>query len=506
VLIVVALILAPGTILATLAYSLHLRSDAYREAFTTELSERLDMFVTIERIRPLALDSKAFNDVRVYLDESGPQVFSCARAKWGPKSRGEGAEYLLELTDGWLLVGTADWTEREYRRILTGGLGHDFAGLGLTEVRLEDIDLRFILPLFEFRAAKTSGVVMFDSRGSGLASLNCSRLNRVDVAEPVNVAIRFTPGERLALHEVRLTVPTVPIAALGLDDLLQNHMSRGDFEGTISYQQGEEGETVEVTGSLRDAELSEFTAAVDGGPFHGRIDIDLQEAAFVGRRLHVLELHGKLSDLYVGELAPRLATSAAEGRMDLKLDRVRWQDGRLARLSASGKCDDLSLGSISALLGKGTITGIVALDIRSILIVDDELRFADVEIAVRPPVDGPGLIDRELIARAAQQWVGVDLTKALPGQIEYEQLGMRLIVDNGELKVLGTHGPDDRTILTINILGRSWGVIRQPQRTFTLPDLIALFRENAEDVNVDQVRSWWMWLRDTEGRRQKAEG
>ncbi len=149
--------------------------------------------------------------------------------------------------------------------------------------------------------------------------------------------------------------------------------------------------------------------------------------------------------------------------------------------------------------GQGEISGTIRADIRSLLIENDELRYADVEIEARPPADRPGLIDRELIARAAQQWLGVDLGAALPEHIEYTQFGVRLVVDGGNLQVLGTHGADGRTILTVNMLGQEWGIIKQRNQAYTLPDLISLLKESAEDVDTDQVRSWWDWLRMNNG-------
>ncbi len=103
--------------------------------------------------------------------------------------------YSLDLDAGWLLMGSTGWSEAEYEQMLTGGLGHDFAGIGLTEIRLNDIDLKFTHPVAEFSAGRTSGVVLFDDRGVGHASLNCFQLNGVAVGEPVSIAVRFTPGE-----------------------------------------------------------------------------------------------------------------------------------------------------------------------------------------------------------------------------------------------------------------------------------------------------------------------
>ena len=495
---VTCVLLVPGSILVTLGYALHLRSSAYRRGIEETLGERLGMSVSIGAIRPLTLNSRALDDVHVRLHDRGEEVFSCRQALWGAGAAsvpGRGGApcptSLLELRDGWLLVGTAGWTPMEYQQMLTGGLGHDFAALGLGEVRLKRIDLRFSHPMAEFTAGASSGVVLFDEDGEGQASLNCLRLNDVEVDQPVNIAARFTPGQRLVFHEVRLTVPTIPLASLRLERLLNQTVSCGEFDGSITYRQARDTETVEVAGALHGADLLAFTADVPGGPFHGTVDVDLDSASFLDRKLRDLALHGRMSDLRLSEILPGLVKPATAGQLELQIDQMRWAEGRWAYLSARGGCRDLSLDALSTIWGEGKVTGSVVLTIRSLLIIDDWLRFADVEIVASPPEDAPGLIDRAALARVVRHWLGVEMDAILPEHIEYTQLGARLVVDDGQLRVLGTHGPDGRTILTVSLFGRPWGMIRQPKNPFPVPDLLAMLRERAAEVDADQVRDWW---------------
>ncbi|MBU0719095.1 MAG: hypothetical protein KJ749_12660 [Planctomycetes bacterium] len=501
----ICLVLVPGSIGATLIYAWRLHSAGYRERVAEQISRELGMVVAIDRIQPLSLDRRAFENVRVYLEEGGRQVFACREAVWRTTTRWGNEAYALDLTDGWLLVGSGNWTGDEYRRMLSGGLAHDFRSLGLAEVRLKQIDLRFAHPSVEFRAGGTTGIVFFDEAGRGEASLNCFRLNDTDVTQPINIAARFTPGERLTFQEVRLAIPSIEIAALEVDGLVGQPVSCGTFEGTLTLTETPDGHRVDVNGALLGAELHEFTSQLPGGPFHGTVNIELDEAIVVGRELYSLELHGQMSDLLVKEIAPRLAGPHDDSGMSLQINQLRWIDHQLIYLSAQASCDEVSLDVLTSRWGKGMITGTASVNVRSVLIVDDRLRSADVEVVVVPPAKGPGWIDRELIARVAQLWLGIDPTAALPERIEYTRLGMRFMLDDGELRVLGTHGPDRRTILTIKAFGRSWPIVRQPERTFAVPDLLAALRDTAAEVEPEQVISWWQWLQTRDDSPEGVE-
>lgn len=515
VLVLVCLLLVPGSLSVTLGYAIHLRSDSYRRGIECALTEQLGMDVSVGTIRPLTFRGRALNDVQVYLHESGDQVFSCALALWRtnqpdhePPPTGEtnGTDdsrtaSSLELRDGWLLVGAAAWEPVQYEQMLAGGLGHDFAALGLTEVRIRNLDLRFAHPSTEFTADDVSGVVFFDEYGKGHASLTCLRLNGVDVEQPVSIIAQFAPGERLVFHEVRLTVPSIPLMSLGLEGLLGKVISRGEFEGSVAYRQLRNAEIADIHGALHGAELADFTAGVPGGPFHGTIDANLDSATFFDRKLQSLAIHGRVSDLQIGEVLPGLVEPAAKGLLHLEIDQMRWISGRLVHLSARGECSDLSLEAVSKIWGRGRVTGTAELNIRSLLVVNDELRLGDVEINAVPPKDGPGLIDRTIIAQAVSQRFGLDIEAALPEHIEYTRLGARLILKDGQLRVLGTHGRDGQTILTVKLFGKQIGIVKQPRETFPASDLLALLRQRAADIDEEQIRTWWEHLKPVQDSR-----
>jgi hypothetical protein len=512
--VILGLLLALAAVSVSVSYALYARSAAYRRITEKRLAERLGMSVSIGGIQSLTEGSSQLTDVHVYLEDEGLEVFSCATAVWSATPHSHGTKpgprsataqewpdsYVLHLSDGWLVVGTTAWTQAEYERMLEGGLGHNFTALGLTEIRFRDIDLRFKHPVTEFTAGDAAGVIRFDERGDGIASLNCFRLNDIQIAQPARITLEFTPGDRLIFHEVRLAVPRMPLDALGLGRLFGSEVPRGQFHGTITYQLTGGRETVDISGSVREANLDAFTGQLTGGPYQGTIDIDLKSLGFTDRKLTTLAGQGQIADLRLGHLVPGLISAVVGEGLDLQIDRVHWTEGKLAHLSASGGCPNLSLDALSAIWGEGTITGHGALEIRSLEVLSDQLRAADMTVLAVAPENAPGLIDRALIVRMARAWFGIDVGAALPEHIEYTQFGARLLVQDGRLRILGTHGPDGRTILTVRLFGRPVGILRQPERDFPVPDVIGWLRQRAGELDTEQIRDWWEELRERNDR------
>lgn len=492
---VLCVFLIPGSVSAGLYYAFHMRTESYRRALEGALSDRLGMRVSIGSLDLQSALETRLLDVEVSLSGDGPPVFSCAEAVWEESSASGRSGSSLELSDGWLVVGMAGWSREEYERMLAGSLGHDFAALGIAEVRLRNIELRFRSGVLNFTAERTNGVILFDDAGDGHATLESPRLNHIDVDQPVRIEGRFTPGETLIFHEVTLAVSSIPLRALGAGGIFPHPPKHGEFSGTIRYVQGQAGTAVEISGSLRSVDLIEFTGALGvgpaGGPYHGILNLEVEAARISGGRLESLIATGSVSDLRLAELLPGFERPETVGRLDLQIESVRWIDNRFDYLQLSGRCADLSLEALSSVWGPGRMTGSVAVDIRSLLVVDDVLREAEVTLSTKAPDDQPGMIDRELLARVGEAWTGVNLSLAFPRQVEYSRLGATLLFKDNELTVLGDHGPDQRTILTLNLFGRSWEIIKQPKKPFKVSDPLAWIRSRGTKFDGESVRSWW---------------
>jgi len=496
--VAICLVVVPATLSVTLGFAMYVRSDRYRTALESSLSRILDMSLDIGGVRPLGPSGLILTDLRTQLSLDGGQVFSCARATWQRDDRTPDKRHVLSLVDGWILVGESKWTRTEYERMLTGGLGHRFDAFGVSEVRLESIDVRYERDALRFTASGASGVLFFDPDGTGRVSVDCDRLNGVDVDQAVNISARFTPGDRRLpdFQAIRLAVPSMPMSALGLDELVGSSVSQGRFAGTIDYKTDDGSNTITVAGMIREADLSEYTARLPGGPFRGGFTINVLEAGFKHRRLERLEVNGHVYDVSLHEIAPALVEKDRDAILSLTLDEFSWRDHRLDRLAVSGQCADLSLEAITGLVGKGRITGTASVDVRSLVVVDDVIRFADATVSAVPPVDGPAIISREVIATAAERWLGVNPAALLPETIEYLQLGARLTVENDRLRVRGTHGSDGKTILTIKLFDQPVGILREPELTFAVPDIVGLVRAQRQGVDRDDVRSFWEGLQD----------
>jgi hypothetical protein len=435
-------------------------------------------------------------DIRTWLPDRREQVFACKRAAWREIVRDDRPEYELAIQDGWLLVGREEWQRSDYDSILRSGFGHDFVALGLKGIHLDNVDFRWEHEDFSISANGAGGVIHFDKQGRGRASLVSRQLNEYRSEEQIGINAMFVPGVGLHFEEVVLQVPHMPLEALGIQRVLGTEVTDGSFAGRVVYRGGEP-EVLELSGVLADARLEELTVQVVGGPFTGRVDIVLDVVRFCGQQLDTLRFRGRLDGLRIGAVFPLLESSAVDSRVGLDVGECCYEGSRLARFTASGEADDLPLSAVTEALGYGRVNGQLRIRIHSMLVVDDKLRSADVDLIATPPADRPGVIDKALLQRVLQEVFGFDASRFLPDEVEYTKLGAKLLVSGDELAVLGTHGPQNRTILTIRVAGREWGLVKQPDRTYPVGDLVAMVRERLQQYDTKSLEAWWRDLHAT---------
>ena len=491
VLLVLTLLGVAGSLSVTLGYGSYLRSDWYRHGLERDVSALLELPVSVGRVRPLTANSRAFHDIGASLPKRGTPLFRCAKAVWHDESRDGRPSFALDLNDGWLLVGTHQWAQADYQAVLRSGLGLDFAALHLRQVYLNRIDLEWQHPDITLSVADAVGAIRYDENGTGRASLIGHDLNGQPVIEPIKITAHFTPGAGLVFHEVILEVPVIPFSRLGLERLLRSRVEHGTFRGRLGYRESNGREYVELTGSIDDARLEELTEPIIGGPFRGQVNVVVDQAVFVDRRLESLRFRGRLSELNLTQIVPLLRNSSLDSQVQLRVHQAALRGRSIEYLSAAGRADDLSLEAVTGLFGQGIITGRLRVDIRALQIVDDRLQHAEIDLIAVPPEDAPGTIDRELLEQVSQELIGIDISRILPERLEYAQLGVRLVIDGEVLRVRGTHGPEGRTILTVRILDRDLPVINEFERTFEIGPLVARIREKLETYDVDRVRQWW---------------
>jgi len=269
----------------------------------------------------------------------------------------------------------------------------------------------------------------------------------------------------------------------------------GKFMGSITYKQHAKTQTVGVTGTIQDADLASLTRKLPGGPYRGRIDLDVRNARFVDESLDSLHASGTVSDFHLTDAIPALRANDTTTSLTLDIADLQWDAGRIAYLSATGAVKDVSLEAVSTLAGVGRVTGRAHLDITGLTIANDKLTHADVTIEAEAPKEGSGTIDRATLAYVAKRFLGVDLSVMLPQRVSYERLGVRVIIDGDKLRIAGTHGPDGKTLLTVHLFGRSFGLLAAPDRTFPAPDVVAWVKDQLKNVESETLREWYERIR-----------
>ncbi len=491
-----SLITTLGSLAVTLSYAIYLRSHAYRRSVEVRVSTRLGMPLTIGSIEPLTLRARRFHDLAVQSARREIHIFGCRTAIWQDESTDSRKTYSLGFHDGWLLVGTTDWDRVDYESMLRTGLGHDFFALRIGRVDLQDIDLKWSHPDFTVHAPRCDGEIVFDRNGLGRATLQSDRLNEFPVEEPIIIEASFTPGSALRFHHVRLTVPEVPLAALNLDGLVGSAVTQGGFTGEVVYRERGSVKQVSIRGRLSQALIREFTAKLPLGHsgLDGTADLQLDDATFSAGALQSMRFSGSLDQLRMQQFAGLLGIPDLDGHIDLTIHQASYGDRQLKYASAEGRATNVSLDALTRFIGQGQITGNLRITIESLLIVDDQLVAANATIEAVPPLDSPGRIDRHMLQTASLKLLGLDATTLLPANLEhleYTRLGLRLDLNRGQLRILGLHGDDGRTILTVKVLGREFDVIKETRRVYNVQPWIDALRERMRSLNKQHFQRWW---------------
>ena len=489
-----------GGLGAVLAWGLYVRSDAYRRRVQRESSAFMDMDVRIGQVVPLDLDRRAFDDVSAALSGNGTTIFECRRAVWY-----DNGDRRLDLAGFALRLGV--WPAQRYRQVLRGGLAHDFHDLGLREVRTSDGTIRWEHPRWPLRLEGVHGIIRFEQPPRGQADLVASGLNGHAVPDGVRVAARFltsAPGGNRPgpfIEQATLTVPSIPLGYLETEGLLGSALHSGRFEGTITFREDLAGvprQRFGAAGSVDGLDLAEVTGGLPTGPVGGRLSVTLDRLEIDDRRHVGTAFAGSLSELDLHGVGRLLGIRGLDGKADLTIHaqlEVRGQPRQIdvGRLSARGRCDRLPLSILPALGAPGAITGHLTGELRRLEIVDGQIIAAELELRAVPPIGAPGTIDREVLVEAMRNALGFSPLPSvvLPERIEYIALGLRLAVDQNELRIHGTHGLDRKVILTVRLGGKEIPLVRAPDRPYDLAGWLTEFNRRANAVDRDRLHDWW---------------
>jgi hypothetical protein len=491
ILLWLVLIVVGGTLAATLAYGLYLRSGFYAAALSRGLSEFFGLPTEVGSVVPLDLHSRLLRDVTVWLPDKRQQVFYGHENIWQPKSGGEPHGYELRVQGGEFVIDSDKWGPDDYRLVLESGLGHDFAALGLRQVELLDWDVTWRAGGFCLSTREANGTVILQEDGVGQASLVTRWLNDHHADGPIHIYARFRPQQGVLIEQVTLDVPRISLGALGLEEMLGTQPTQGDFLGKASYREEGGSESVELSGLLDGVQLEDLSGLLPGVNLRGRVSVQIDEGLIQDGRVERLRFRGRIDDVELAPLARIAGLPDAGGRATFLVHQGDILGESISSLSLSGRIDGISLESLGTLIGRGRITGSLRVEVPRLVMVNDHIDSAELCIIAEPPADGMGLISRELLSEITERLAGLSLPDFLPEDVEYAQLGARVIIDGDTFRVLGTHGPRNTTLLTVRILGKDLGVLFQPARTYDLQPVLDWLRQQAEQVQPEHMRRWW---------------
>ncbi len=500
-----AVALVGGSLAWTGGYGLWLRSEAYRERTARALSQFFELPCDVWRIRGHTFTSRAFSDVEVWLPNRRDRIFSCEQAIWRERASNGETVNELELLNGLLVIGTDRWVNQDYRQLFESGLAHNFEELNLATVRLSGFAVSFDRGGISVRCQDTSGAIDMSRPGEGVAHLVAYELDGTRVSQGVRIEARFLPRNGVEISEFILALPEVPIACIGLAPVIGPGGPAGRFAGRVQYKRSGAEATLRLDGTIEDADLADWSNLLPGIPMSGNFSMAVHEAKFADQTITHFRGRGTITGLSLDSLAPLLGRSGLAGAATLNVDSIDLALGHINRLRVEGAITDLLLEQWLELWGRGRATGRLTVRINNLDLVNDNIRSADIEVSALPPPGEAGTIDRDFLLAAAEKafdftWPETLPRNLLPDHVEYTQLGMRLLVQDNKMRVLGSHGVKGDVILTIRLFGAPIPVVKEQRRTVDLGPYLSALLARVRCYDPAQVRDWWQ--QPPPGRRE----
>lgn len=454
-----------GSLAVSGGYAWYLRSPGYRARVAADLSGVLGLPADIGGVVPRSRLVRQFLDVRVWLPDRRDVALRCTEAAVVRRPTAQNPQaYELELNGGTCEISTRTWLRGDYRQIVESGLRPGFSPDGPEEVSFAQMNVRVIRDGFEMVLNNASGTVEFRDAHVGHAVAFCHDFNGYLARDPIMLTATFSPlVEGVRVDQVELTVPRLPLGTLKLDGFVGAPVSSGAFLGRLRYSESG-GRRLSIAGRCFDVALEEWTGRYFPAPLHGRCDeLELLEFSFEERTPTRLRFRGVVNDLVIGEVLAPLGLAAVGGRTTLRVREADLSPIGIERLIATGRSDGIALEPLTAHLGLGRMSGVAQLAIGDLTIEQNRLRSLSAALRVVSDDPTPRWIEGQLLREVVKRVLAFELPPMLPERIEYSELGVRLEVQDEVLRVFGTHGEGDRTILTVRLLGRDVALISEPR-------------------------------------------
>lgn len=479
-----------GVIGGTLGYGAYYRSDRYRRQVESDLTGFFGLPTQVGAIGPHSFNARELTDVEIWLPGRRDRVFRSPRVVWG-RGAGGADGTVLDVHEAVLRIGSEEWEKEDYMRVLRASLQHNFEDLDVEQVRFHNA--RFDWPREDYRLVGegVAGTIVFDERGRGQAELSADALNGTKAAEPIRISARLDPEAEDFLPEVTLTVPPLPLAVLGLDEMLRSKVTRGSFAGQVTLRQLPGPDEVELSGRAEDLHLEELTRRLAGGPVSARLGIEIEEAVLRGRQLKRIAFRGELRELDVDALAARMGWPEVGGTARMTVKEARITESGVERLELAGEWTGGSLDAIArAVLGRSGLHGPVRATVNSLVVENNAPIRGDIDIDGSPQAGRVGRVDLSLLTGLMEDHFGVTLPGFLvalsPESIEYVQLGVKLLVDSDRIHVRSVDGPAGSAMITLKTKGNGFPLLGD--RSVSFPMAPILLRVKAK---VDRVRREW---------------
>jgi len=489
------LILAWGTFVVlaaalggTIGYGAYHRSNRYRGKVETGLREFFGLPTDVGAIEPYSFTARRLTNVEIWLPQRRGRIFHCPLAIWDTAGAEVNGGAVLDVHEASWSIGSQEWESEDYMRVLRASLQHNFQELDIREVRFHNARLAWPREDFRLSADTVNGRILFDDQGGGKAELSACSLNGAAVAEPVRISARIDPQSEDLLPEVTLQVPRLALNTLGLDQVLQGRVSQGSFAGTIKLRQSPGADEIELTGFADQVRLEELTQRVPGGPVPALVSLSIKEALIRDRHLVRIAFSGEVRQLEMDSLLRRLGLPTIGGRVQLTIHSGHVSGDEIQRLSAAGEWVDGSLEALTrALLGRSGVQGRLRIRVNALVIEDNRIASGDIELIAEPPPRAKGTIDRALLVDLFQQRWGLPLPEGLlPAEIEFVQVGARLVVDRRRVRVLSVDGPAGPAIITARVLDRDIPLLGRIDLAFPIDPIL-----QQAGRQVDELKGVW---------------
>lgn len=483
--LIVLATLTYGSLLAVGGYAAYLRSDAYRIYCAEQLSQTLELPSEIGRVTPRSWLSREFNDITVWLPDRRDQVFACRRAVLR-YLQSDSDDYELLLVGGTCEISTRTWLRADYRGVFESGARSGLRAAGPRRVSFREMDVTFERDDFVLRLQDARGQVTFDEHDRGKARISCPTLNGHTTLEPVLLEVEFSAAAQgVRIDRLVLTVPSTPVAQLGVGLLVGSNIVSGTFAGALEYRETPDGPVARCAGRCTDLQLAELTAGLFATPWQGHCpEIELQELVLADGRPQRLAFRGMLRNVQLNDILAAGGLPSGGGIARLAVDRAEFSSRGIDTLVASGACTDFSLEQFTSQLGLGDMTGLLNVTIDDLSIAGNRLSALEARLHVPPAQEeDENWIEARLLKELARRFLNVDIDAAvpswipLPERIAYAELGVRLSVADEQLIVHGTHGQGERTILTARLMGYDIPLIHEPRMSFNLTPWLDSVRE-----------------------------